>query len=70
MNTQDIQMAISPSLAELVLEKLGFSHRPALTEHGLTQLYQVWCRNVPFDNIRKRIQVAQGIHAALPRFYA
>lgn len=66
MNTQDIQMAISPSLAEQVLEKLGFSHRPALTEHGLTQLYQGWCRNVPFDNIRKRIQVAQGIRAALP----
>ncbi|WP_231625950.1 arylamine N-acetyltransferase family protein [Kluyvera genomosp. 1] len=68
MNTQDIQMAISLALAEQVLEKLGFGHLPALTEQGLTQLYQAWCRRVPFDNIRKRIQVAQGGSAVLPGF--
>lgn len=68
MNTRDIQMAISRARTEQVLEKLGFGQPPALTEHGLTQLYQAWCRTVPFDNLLRRIQVAKGAHAELPGF--
>lgn len=61
-------MIISRRHTEQVLEKLGFGQSPARTEHGLTQLYQAWCRTVPFDNLLRRIQVAKGSHAELPGF--
>ena len=68
MSLQNLNMSIAPALAEQVLEKMGLCHYPALTESGLTKLYQTWCRSVPFDNIRKRIQVSQGISGDLPGF--
>lgn len=68
MSLQNLNMSIAPALAEQVLEKMGLCHYPALTESGLTKLYQTWCRSVPFDNIRRRIQVSQGISGDLPGF--
>ncbi|MEM6159364.1 arylamine N-acetyltransferase [Erwinia sp. P6884] len=56
--------ALDPGLTESVLEKLGMTTGPALSEAGLASLYQAWCQSVPFDNIRKRI--ASPAHAAQP----
>jgi N-hydroxyarylamine O-acetyltransferase len=58
--------ALSPAMAEKVLERLGFSGRPAVTFGGLDALYRMWCRGVPFDNVRKRIALASGDRAPLP----
>lgn len=60
------QMTISPALAEQVLEKLAFSDFPAVTQAGLAALYQAWCRKVPFDNIRKRIDAGSEQRRPLP----
>ena len=68
MNSHNVPMDIPPALAEQALEKMGFRAYPAVSESGLGQIYQAWCRSVPFDNIRKRIQVSQGIQGALPGF--
>lgn len=48
-------MNITCNLAERVLEKLGINHFPEVSETDLANIYQAWCRRVPFDNIRKRI---------------
>ena len=58
--------AVSSATAEMVLERFRFSGRPALTLGGLDELYRAWCRNVPFDNVRKRIALASGQNGALP----
>ena len=48
------------------LAKLGFAKPPAPDRAGLEALYLAWCRNVPFDNVRKRIAMAESATAALP----
>ncbi len=53
-------------LFENVLLKLGFSQRPAPTLEGLCALYSAWCRQVPFDNVRKLIHVRAGESGPLP----
>ena len=58
--------AASPALIERVFERLGFSRRPAPDLAGLESLYLAWCRNVPFDNVRKRIGMAESATAPLP----
>ena len=58
--------AVSSATAEVVLERFGLSGRRALTLGGLEELYQTWCRKVPFDNVRKRIALAKGQGGALP----
>lgn len=45
-----------------VIEKLGFVERPATDVEGLTALYRAWCRQVPFDNLRKLV----AMHFSLP----
>jgi N-hydroxyarylamine O-acetyltransferase len=51
---------------ERVLERLGFSARPAADRGGLAALYAAWCRSVPFDNARKLIALRAGSPAPLP----
>ena len=45
---------------DAVLERLGFSDRPAPDRAGLDAVYLAWCRQVPFDNVVKRIHLASG----------
>lgn len=58
--------ALSPALAERVLERLGFSRAPAPDRKGLAALYLAWCRAVPFDNTRKLIALRAGDPGPLP----
>ena len=51
---------------EAVLERLGFSAAPDPDGRGLADLYLAWCRNVPFDNVVKRIHMASGDPAPIP----
>jgi N-hydroxyarylamine O-acetyltransferase len=58
--------AASPALLERAFARLGFSRRPAADLAGLRALYLAWCRQVPFDNLRKRIALAKGTSDPLP----
>ncbi|MDG2028386.1 MAG: arylamine N-acetyltransferase [Acidimicrobiales bacterium] len=58
-------MAIKPltdRAVDEVVERLGFAQRPATDIDGLRDLYQAWCRQVPFDNLRKLV----ALHFDLP----
>ena len=55
-----------PGLVERALARLGFSSRPKADRAGLESLYLAWCRNVPFDNVRKRIALAENTAEPLP----
>lgn len=57
---------LTPSLAEAVLSKLGFSERPVPDPVGLGEVYRAWCRRVPFDNLVKRIHLAAGSAEPFP----
>ena len=46
---------LQPQLVEQVLQKLGLSTPPKEDLSGLSAIYGRWCRNIPFDNIQKRI---------------
>ncbi len=58
--------ALKRDLVERVLARLGFAEQPEPSLTGLTELYQAWCRRVPFDNIRKLIHVRSDNAATLP----
>jgi N-hydroxyarylamine O-acetyltransferase len=45
------------NLVERVLLKLELRNRPEPTLVGLSSLFEAWCRNVPFDNVRKLIHL-------------
>jgi N-hydroxyarylamine O-acetyltransferase len=49
-----------------VLERLGLPGSPSLDLEGLTQVYTAWCQRVPFDNVRKMIQLRTRPEAPLP----
>ena len=57
---------LAPDLLERVLSRLGLSAPPALDLNGLKTVYVAWCRQVPFDNIRKLIHVQTQTLSALP----
>lgn len=57
---------IKPETTDAVLSRFGFGHRPGATLEGLSQVYLAWCRNVPFDNLRKRIHLAADDPSPLP----
>lgn len=46
---------MNSDLVEQVLQKMGFSRRPSIDFDGLSAVYGRWCRQVPFDNIQKRL---------------
>jgi N-hydroxyarylamine O-acetyltransferase len=58
--------ALPAYLIERVLEKLCLEQRPEPGLAGLTTLYDAWCRKVPFDNVRKLIQLRSGEPGPLP----
>ena len=58
-----------------VLQRLGLADRPDPDLAGLERVYLAWCRNVPFDNLVKRIHLVSGGDAPIPNgpvdaFYA
>lgn len=53
-------------LRERVLERLGFPAPPQPDSEGLNQLYDAWCRQIPFDNVRKLLHLRSGGHGPLP----
>jgi N-hydroxyarylamine O-acetyltransferase len=57
---------VSTALAERVLEAFGLSAAPSVDLEGLGTVYAAWCRNVPFDNVRKLIVVRSGDSGPLP----
>jgi N-hydroxyarylamine O-acetyltransferase len=57
---------LSPATTEAVLTSLGFSVAPRPDLDGLNAIYDAWCRQVPFDNVIKRIHLASRNPAPLP----
>jgi len=57
---------LAPDLLERVLSRLGLSAPPSLDLNGLKTVYIAWCRQVPFDNIRKLIHVQTQTLSAFP----
>lgn len=57
---------LSAELTERVLQKLGLNAAPDPTLNSLRRLYALWGRAVPFDNVRKLIDMASGSTAPLP----
>lgn len=49
----EAEFRIEPAVAEHVLSTLGLRSWPGNDESGLRKLYEAWCHNVPFDNVRK-----------------
>lgn len=47
------------ALVERVLARLGIAP-PRADADGLAALYLAWCRQVPWDNVQKRITIAEG----------
>ncbi len=60
----------APQMAEELLEKvlirLGLTGPIEPTLEGLGIVYAAWCRNVPFDNIRKIIHLREGNSGPFP----
>jgi N-hydroxyarylamine O-acetyltransferase len=61
-----VENVVTPQLRDTVLERLGLSAAPSIDPEGLATIYEAWCRNVPFDNVRKWIAVSRGDVEALP----
>jgi N-hydroxyarylamine O-acetyltransferase len=57
---------VPPGLIERALAKLGFDAEPGIDRRGLDALYAAWCLQVPFDNVRKRIAMLEGVSGPLP----
>ncbi|HEX5096526.1 MAG TPA: arylamine N-acetyltransferase [Acidimicrobiia bacterium] len=51
---------------DAILERLGLGARPAPDLDGLARVYLAWCRNVPFDNVVKRVHMASGDTGPIP----
>ncbi len=60
-----METPLDPSLRERILARLGIE-APAIDAPGLDALYRAWCRNIPFDNGRKRLALVRGDPAPLP----
>jgi N-hydroxyarylamine O-acetyltransferase len=58
--------ALSMDVLERVLSRLGLADHPTPTLDGLHTLYAVWCRKVPFDNVRKLIHIHHHDPGPLP----
>lgn len=60
------EQSVDENIKERVLEQLGFGQNPANNLAGLSQLYGAWCKNVPFDNLRKILHVTEKNTGPLP----
>jgi N-hydroxyarylamine O-acetyltransferase len=57
---------LAASTTEAVLARLGLSSTPDTDLDGLNLVYGAWCRNVPFDNLVKRIHLVSGSAERFP----
>jgi N-hydroxyarylamine O-acetyltransferase len=57
---------VDPATTEAVLARIGFSAPPSADTAGLAALYEAWCREVPFDNLVKRIHLTSGAAGPIP----
>ncbi len=57
-----------PHLIEPILEKLGLARQPSIDLAGLSLLYGLWCRKVPFDNLRKRLLYSGSNSGPVPGY--
>jgi arylamine N-acetyltransferase len=53
-------------LVEQILQKMGFGTTPDNDLAGLTAIYGRWCRQIPFDNIQKRIFYSGSAQGPVP----
>lgn len=60
------QSPLADDLVDRLLRKFGFDARPEADLEGLFEVYSAWCRNVPFDNLRKLIALSDPDCARLP----
>ncbi|MCC6857233.1 MAG: arylamine N-acetyltransferase [Bryobacterales bacterium] len=58
--------AIPAGLRDRVLERLGLGSVPLPDLAGLRAVYQAWCSEVPFDNVRKMIALRATPDLPLP----
>ena len=66
----DTNEALPPELLNALLRKLGLSRNIESDFDGLSQVYEAWCRHVPFDNVRKLIALRTGDAGLLPGAHA
>lgn len=60
------EQKLEPALVNRILNRLGIDF-PAQTDgESLQKVYAAWCQKVPFDNVRKIIQVRSQSPAPLP----
>lgn len=57
---------LAPAQTQAIVSRLGLPSPPSATPEGLAELYDAWCRRVPFDNARKLIALRSGSTAPLP----
>jgi len=60
------RVGLETRLVERVLAGLGFTAAPTPDLAGLSALYAAWSQRVPFDNVWKRIHLAEGLPGPLP----
>ncbi|MCC6367821.1 MAG: arylamine N-acetyltransferase [Bryobacterales bacterium] len=58
--TAPVSPGISARLRGRVLRRLGLGNTPPPDLDGLRQVYNAWCRRVPFDNVRKMLALRTG----------
>lgn len=58
--------ALKAGVYERVLQRFGFDGIPSTTREALDQIVRCWSRQVGYDNIQKRIFIAQGRTGAFP----
>ncbi|MBL4639718.1 MAG: arylamine N-acetyltransferase [Kordiimonadaceae bacterium] len=51
---------------ERFLDRVGYSKKPPATEDTLNAIFKVWCRDVGYDNVLKRIYFTDGSSGPLP----
>jgi N-hydroxyarylamine O-acetyltransferase len=57
---------LEDALTSRILSRLGFESRPDADHAGLRALYSRWCREVPFDDLRKLIHLERRDPLPLP----
>lgn len=66
VDTTAQEEVLDADFVDRILSEFGLSKRPSIDLDGLKELYGAWCRNVPFDNLRKLIHVTEQNPAPLP----
>ena len=51
---------------ERLMERMGFASDPEPTEETLNRIYKFWSRDVGYDNVLKRIYIAEGHEGPFP----